>query len=148
MPRGVVLGLARALAVVFGVVTLTFVLLHLAPGDPVQRLLGPAATPAQVEAAHHAMGLDRSLASQFASWLGRAASGDFGTSIATGRTVGSLLAGRGATAILVILSAADLSLGVAMDRYKPAPTVVWPTAPRSPPWRSTRFPDTGSVSSW
>ena len=42
------LGLA---AVVFGVVTLTFLLLHLAPGDPVQRLLGPLAGPEQVEAA-------------------------------------------------------------------------------------------------
>jgi peptide/nickel transport system permease protein len=51
------------------------------------------------------MGLDRSLASQFASWLGRAVSGDFGISIATGRRVGSVLAGAWpATALLVVLS--------------------------------------------
>ena len=105
MPRGFYLGLARAVAVVFGVVTLTFVLLHLAPGDPVQRLLGPAATSAQTLAARHTLGLDRPLATQYATWLGRAVRGDFGTSIALGRPVASLLAGAWpATAVLVVLS--------------------------------------------
>ena len=105
MPTGFVHGLLRAIAVVMGVVTLTFVLLHLAPGDPAQRLLGPAATPVQIGAARHALGLDRSLATQYLSWLAHAASGDFGTSIATGRRVGALLAGAWpATAILVVLS--------------------------------------------
>jgi peptide/nickel transport system permease protein len=120
MPRGVVLGLARAFGVVFGVVALTFVLLHLAPGDPVQRMLGPAATPAQVIAARHALGLDRSLVAQFGAWLVRAASGDFGTSIATGRSVGSLLAGAWpATAILVILSLSlTYFLGIAIGSFQ------------------------------
>jgi peptide/nickel transport system permease protein len=79
------------LAVVVGVVTLTFVLLQLAPGDPVERLLGPAATPAQLAAQRHALGLDRPLALRYAVWLGRFARGDWGTSIATGRPVRTLL---------------------------------------------------------
>ena len=37
-------------AVVVGVLALTFVLLHAAPGDPVERLLGPTATPEQIAA--------------------------------------------------------------------------------------------------
>jgi peptide/nickel transport system permease protein len=120
MPRGVLLGLARALGVVFGVVTLTFILLHLAPGDPAQRLLGPAATPAQIETARHALGLDRPLTAQYGSWLGRVLSGDFGTSIATGRAVGSLLAGAWpATAILVVLSLSLTYLfGIAIGTYQ------------------------------
>src|SRR4029077_20935789 len=79
------------LAVVGGVVTLTFVLVLLAPGDPAERLLGPAATPAQLAAQRHALGLDRSLTAQFATWVARAARGDWGTSIATGRPVRALL---------------------------------------------------------
>jgi peptide/nickel transport system permease protein len=79
------------LAVVGGVVTLTFVLLQLAPGDPAERLLGPAATPAQLAVQRRALGLDRPLTAQFATWVARAARGDWGTSIATGRPVRALL---------------------------------------------------------
>lgn len=80
------------LAVVAGVVTLTFFLLRLAPGDPTVRLVGPAATAAQLAAQRHALGLDRPLGAQYAAWLGRFARGDWGRSIATGRPVFALLA--------------------------------------------------------
>lgn len=95
----------RGAAVVFGVVTLTFLLLHLAPGDPVQRLLGPSATATQLEAARHALGLDRPVLVQYAGWLGRAFQGDFGISIAQGRPASLLLAEAWpATALLIGLS--------------------------------------------
>src|SRR5207247_2222150 len=76
---------ATALAVVAGVVTLTFFLLRLAPGDPVELLLGPTATPAQLAAQRHALALDRPLVVQYAAWLGRFARGEWGARIATGR---------------------------------------------------------------
>ncbi len=107
MRRGAFLGLLRAIAVVVGVVTLTFVLLHLAPGDPVTRLLGPDATPAQLAAARHALGLDRPLGSQYVAWLGRTLRGDFGSSLVTGRSVSAMLRDTWpATALLVALSLA------------------------------------------
>lgn len=120
MPRGVVLGLLRAVAVVLGVVTLTFVLLHVAPGDPVERLLGPAATPGQLAAARHALSLDRPLPLQYAEWIGRAVRGDFGTSIVSGEAVGTLLARAWpATAILVVLSLALTYLfGIAIGAWQ------------------------------
>src|SRR6185503_4378128 len=105
MPRGILVGLLRGVAVVLGVVTLTFFLLRLAPGDPVQRLLGPAAAPAQVEAARHTLGLDRPLAEQYRQWIARAVRGDFGSSIAHGRPAAALLGEAWpATALLVLLS--------------------------------------------
>lgn len=105
MPRGLLLRLVRGAAVVFGVVSLTFLLLHVAPGDPVQRLLGPAAGAEEVEAARRGLGLDRPLLEQYVGWLGRAARGDFGTSIAQGRSASALLAEAWpATALLVLLS--------------------------------------------
>jgi peptide/nickel transport system permease protein len=77
--------------VVLGVVTLMFALLRLAPGDPALLLVGPAATAEQVAAQRHALGLDRPIPAQYASWLGRFARGDWGTSIATGRPVRAML---------------------------------------------------------
>jgi len=105
MARSLLRNVLRGIAVILGVVTLTFLLLHLAPGDPVQRLLGPAATPDQLEAGRHSLGLDRPLLEQYAAWLGRVVRGDFGRSIAQGRPAAALLGEAWpATALLILLS--------------------------------------------
>jgi len=78
--------------VVLGVVTLMFALLRVAPGDPAMLLVGPAATAEQVEAQRHALGLDRPIPAQYATWLASFARGDWGRSIATGRPVRAVLA--------------------------------------------------------
>ncbi len=93
-------------AVVAGVIALTFVLLRAAPGDPVEQLVGPAATPEQVTLQRHALGLDRPLPEQFAAWLGRFARGDWGRSIVTGRPVRAVLG----DAVPATLELAGLSL--------------------------------------
>jgi len=93
-------------AVVAGVVALTFVLLRLAPGDPVEQLVGPAASPEQAALQRHALGLDRPLPAQFAAWLSRFARGDWGRSIVTGRAVRGLLG----DAVPATLELAGLSL--------------------------------------
>jgi peptide/nickel transport system permease protein len=97
--------LLAGLAVVLGVVLLTFLLLHLAPGDPIDLMLGPSATAEQTAAQRRALGLDRPLPAQFASWFGRFARGDWGTSITKGRPVRAILGDAWpATARLVLLS--------------------------------------------
>ncbi|HWC72793.1 MAG TPA: ABC transporter permease [Gemmatimonadales bacterium] len=97
--------LVAGAAVVLGVVALTFLLLHVAPGDPVELMLGQTATPEQVVAQRRALGLDRALPAQFAGWVGRFARGDWGTSIAKGRPVRAILgAAWPATVRLVGLS--------------------------------------------
>jgi len=93
-------------AVVAGVIALTFLLLRAAPGDPVEQLVGPAATPEQVTLQRHALGLDRPLPEQFAAWLGRFARGDWGRSIVTGRPVRGVLG----DAVPATLELAGLSL--------------------------------------
>lgn len=118
--------LLAGLAVLLGVVTLTFVLLHLAPGDPVVHLAGPEATPAQLEAVRHQLGLDRPLPLQFVDWLGRAARGDWGTSLATGRPASRMLGDAWpATALLVLLSLGcsyllGIVVGLLQARGRPA----------------------------
>jgi peptide/nickel transport system permease protein len=122
MLRPLLFRAAAGVAVVWGVVTLVFLLLHAAPGDPAALLVGSAATPAQIAEQRHALGLDRPLPVQYAVWLGRFARGDWGTSIATGRPVRAMLARAWpATARLVLLSlllsyALGIALGVVQAR--------------------------------
>ncbi len=106
------------LGVVLGVVTLMFFLLRLAPGDPALLLVGPAASAEQLAAQRQAMGLDRPLPSQYASWLGRFVRGDWGTSIATGRPVRGMLAAAWPATVqlvgisLVLSYLAGIAIGV------------------------------------
>jgi peptide/nickel transport system permease protein len=84
--------LVAALAVVLGVVLLTFLLLHFAPGDPARHLAGPTASAEQISALRERLELDRPLPEQLLHWMGRAVRGDWGRSLATGRPVVVMLA--------------------------------------------------------
>jgi len=105
MLRAFVRRALAGLAVVVGVVTLMFFLIRMAPGDPALLLVGPTATQEQLAAQRKALGLDRPLPEQYAAWLGRFVRGDWGSSIATGRPVRSMIsAAWPATVSLVGLS--------------------------------------------
>ncbi len=72
--------LAQLFPVVFGVVTIVFLLLHLIPGDPVEIMLGESAVAAQKEELRRELKLDRPVAAQYVEFLGRLATGDLGVS--------------------------------------------------------------------
>jgi peptide/nickel transport system permease protein len=74
--------LLYALGVIAGVVVITFLLLHLIPGDPAQSMLGNRATPAAVASLRAQWGLDRPLWTQFGSFVARLFTrGDTGRSL-------------------------------------------------------------------
>jgi peptide/nickel transport system permease protein len=76
-----------AIPIALGVTVISFVLVYLAPGDPLNAI-APADAPADViEALKGAYGLDRPLPVQYGLWLTRAVQGDLGKSIASGRQV-------------------------------------------------------------
>src|SRR5882762_669190 len=64
-----------------------FVLVHIAPGDPLISVLPPDASQALAEQMRKAYGFDRPLPVQFGIWVWNAINGNLGTSIATGRSV-------------------------------------------------------------
>ncbi|MDB4915284.1 MAG: binding-protein-dependent transport system inner rane component [Gemmatimonadetes bacterium] len=85
--------LLQALGVVVFVTTLTFVLIHLAPGDPIgQALQGPNVTEAVRNEWRAAYGLDRPLPEQYLRWVASAARGQFGYSFSQHRPVRDVLA--------------------------------------------------------
>ena len=82
--------LRRVLAVIpvmLVVATVTFMLVHLAPGDPASIIAGPDATPESIARLRHHLGLDESLPAQLLRWYGRLLRGDLGDSIFLRRPV-------------------------------------------------------------
>ncbi|HVV13666.1 ABC transporter permease [Amycolatopsis sp.] len=85
--------------------TVVFFLLKLVPGDEARVAAGPGATPEQVEAMRHQLGLDEPLVLQWLSFLGRLLHGDLGTSSSTHGPVGqAVLDVLPGTAELVVTS--------------------------------------------
>src|SRR5258705_3790750 len=62
------------------VVTVVFLLIHLIPGDPVSVMLGPDASPTQIEGTRRSLGLDRPIHQQLLGFYGRVLRGDLGQS--------------------------------------------------------------------
>ncbi len=90
-----------AVPLVFAVVALTFFFIRLAPGDPAQILAGDAPTAeflAQVRAEY---GLDRPVWTQFFAFLGKALTGDFGTSLYTKQPVFTVILERFPATVLM-----------------------------------------------
>jgi len=108
--------LAQAALVSFAVVTVTFVLLHLAPGEPLATFAeSPYASPEVVAQMRRNFGLDQPLLVQYGRYLANITRGDWGMSFAQHRPV--LAAFRdtvGNTAVLALAALLlDFGLGIA-----------------------------------
>jgi peptide/nickel transport system permease protein len=117
--------LLTAAFLVFAVVASTFFLIHLAPGDPTDVMAGDAATPEFRAEVRHTYGLDQPINQQFATFVGRAVTGDFGTSIYYNRPVFAVIWDRVPATFLLTGSAIVVStilgtlIGVAAARRAP-----------------------------
>ena len=80
-----------AIPVVLGISFLVFLLMHIAPGDPVSLLLGEDATDAEIRRTRHDWGLDQPILVQYWEFLSHAARGDFGKSLKFGEPVTKLV---------------------------------------------------------
>jgi peptide/nickel transport system permease protein len=102
-----------AVPIAIGVSIICFALVYLAPGDPVQTLLPPDATQADVAYLKKVYGFDQPLPVQYGKWLLRAASGDLGNSIQTSRPVLQEVGHALANTLLVSVGAVLLAFPVA-----------------------------------
>ena len=114
MGRFVLKRLALLLPVLFGVVTLVFLLLHLIPGDPVDIMLGDYAQPADRQALHRALGLHQPLHQQYLGYLGDVLRGDLGTSIHSRRPVRDEILERFPKSAELMLAAMAVALLVSL----------------------------------
>jgi peptide/nickel transport system permease protein len=73
---------------------ITFMLIHIVPGDPARILLGEEATPQTVAALREQLGLNKPLGTQFALWLWQAVHGNLGQSIQLQQPVSQAILSR------------------------------------------------------
>lgn len=86
--------LTTLLPVLFGVLTITFFLIHMIPGDPVDIMLGDYTSQADRESLRQQLGLDRPLWDQYKSYLRKSLHLDLGQSLQTQKPVFKELAAR------------------------------------------------------
>ena len=95
----------RLLVSLWVVVTASFLMIHLIPGDPVRAALGPTAPAELVAAKRAALGLDDTLWRQYGAYLERLVSGDLGSSLVSQLPVSDVIAQRlPATLALAVLA--------------------------------------------
>lgn len=91
LPRFVLRRLLLFVPTAIGAGLLTFLLVKIIPGGPAYARLGEEATPEAIAVVEKQLGLDRPVAEQFLSWLGKAVTGDLGVSFQTGQPVADLI---------------------------------------------------------
>lgn len=105
--------LLETVPILLGVTLLTFLILHLAPGDPAILIGGPTATAQDVENIRRRLNLDRPLHEQYLTFLGGLARGDLGESLQRRETVWNMMRVRlPNTVALALASLAVTLLGV------------------------------------
>lgn len=110
--------LAQVLPTCAGIVVIGFLLVHLAPGDPILALAGEHGDEAYYEQMRERFGLDRPLPAQLATFAANIATGDLGVSYTQGRPALDIIVERLPATLLLsgtalVLSAvAGIALGV------------------------------------
>lgn len=110
-----------AVLIAFSLVVAVFLMVRLLPGDPARLVAGSHASPEQLAAIRHQLGLDRSAIGQFGSYMGDLSHLRLGTSFQTGETVNRVIAERlpktaelaGVSVALTLLLSIPLGLAAA-----------------------------------
>ena len=106
--------IATAALVLLGVSSITFFLLHLVPGDPVEVMLGESASIADRETLRTDLGLDEPLSVQWLTFHRKLARLDLGISLYSKKPIVSVLAERVPWTILLALTSLAVALAIAL----------------------------------
>ncbi len=106
--------LAQAVLVLIGVIILTFLLIHIVPGNPARTILGVHATPKAVAALDRDFGLNKSLPVQLWDYFDRILHGNLGTSFYYNSAVGPLIMNALPVTLWLILFGMIIAIVVAV----------------------------------
>src|SRR3954469_16290325 len=123
--RGYILvRLALMVPMVWVLLTVVFLMMRVAPGDPVSATLGGKLPPGELAARQHALGFDRPILTQYVEYMWDAVRFQFGTTITDGQTIGSIVVENGGATLTLTVAAllfalvVGLPLGLVAGRYR------------------------------
>jgi peptide/nickel transport system permease protein len=104
--------LALAIPTVLILLTMVFLLMRVAPGDPIQAALGGHVSQQEIEKRRAAAGYDRPLLTQYFDYLGNAVTLDLGSTLTDHRTVTSIIIDNGSATLELTIFAFTIAVGV------------------------------------
>lgn len=127
LKRYAITRIALVVPMVFILLTLVFLLMRVAPGNPVSASLGGHAPPAVIKQISHQLGYDKPVYVQYAHYLGQIVRGNFGTTISDRRSVSSIILVNGAATLeltffaVIIALVVGLVVGLLSGRFRDTP---------------------------
>lgn len=127
MLKLVVRRLMQAIPTLLVVITITFILTRMVPGNPARTLLGPQASPEDIAQMESLMGLDKSIGEQYKIYLGDILRGDFGYSYIYKSSVRDMIASRIPNTLVLTIPSLVIALiaGVLAGMYSALHQYSW-----------------------
>ncbi len=116
--------LALVVPMVLILLTLVFLLMRVAPGDPISAALGGHVPPALIKQIRHQLGFDKPLLTQYGTYLWDIARGNFGTTITDHRPLSQIITVNGAATLeltffaMLIAVVVGVVIGLVAGRYR------------------------------
>jgi peptide/nickel transport system permease protein len=116
--------LGLVLPMIFILLTLVFLLMRVAPGDPISAALGARVPKEEVDKIKAELGYDRPIYIQYVDYLGDVVRLDFGTTITDRRPIGEIIRENGAATLeltfyaMIVAIAVGVTFGLLAGRYR------------------------------
>jgi peptide/nickel transport system permease protein len=116
--------LALAFPTVLILLTMVFLLMRVAPGDPIQAALGGRLSQEELDKRRAAAGYDKPITEQYVEYLGDVVTLDLGRTVTDNRTVTSILVENGTATVeltmwaFLITVVVGISIGILAGRYR------------------------------
>jgi peptide/nickel transport system permease protein len=119
--------LLLVIPMVFILLTMVFLLMRVAPGDPISASLGGHVPPAVINQIKHQLGFDKPLSVQYVNYLWGIARGNFGTTITDQRPLSNIILVNGAATLeltffaMIVAIVVGVLVGLAAGRFRDTP---------------------------
>ncbi len=114
MQRYLLRRLLVSIPILLGITVLSYLIMSLTPGDPVQMLIDPNMSQADLEIKRRALGLDQPVAVRYVKWLNELAHGNLGYSFSSGAPVTRRIGERVVPTLTLTVTALLLSYLIAV----------------------------------
>ncbi len=112
LPRYIVQRVLMIIPMVWVLITMVFILLRVAPGDPVSAAVGDKLSDEALDARRATLGLDRPILTQYFDYLGSVARFDFGKTISDNQPITDVIKNNGGATLSLTVGAILIALVV------------------------------------